>query len=47
MSVYSLVNALERAPDGQIVLELDGHLLARERLECRKDELRVVELARV
>lgn len=35
----SLVNALECALDGEIVLEFDGHLLPCEGLECRKDEL--------
>lgn len=36
---YSLVNTLERALDGEVVLELDGHLLPCEGLERREDEL--------
>lgn len=35
-----LVDGLERADDGQVVLELDGDLLVGERLEDGEDELR-------
>ena len=35
-----LVDGLECADDGQVVLELDGDLLVGERLEDREDELR-------
>lgn len=35
----SLVNAAQRARDGQVILELDRHWLAGERLEDAEDEL--------
>lgn len=47
MRGHSLVDALQSALNGEIVLELDGDLLPCEGLECREDELyRVIEDAR-
>lgn len=39
LKVEELVDRLESALDRKVVLELNRHLLPRERLECRKDEL--------
>ena len=41
LAATQLVYAPERPRDGEIVLELDRHFLARQRLEHAEDELRV------
>lgn len=39
LDVEELIDRLEGTDDGQVVLELDSHLLVRQRLEHGEDEL--------